>query len=70
MSARKQSQREAAAREAAEQAAGHHMQQRSQQLAQRLTRKRLAQIYHYLTSAASPIYEHLNSKEPVSAVWR
>ena len=48
---RKQHAREAAAKEAAEQAAGHHVQQHSLRLAQRLQHKRMAQIFQYLAGA-------------------
>ena len=51
MTARKQHAQAEAVRDIAAAAAGHHVQQRSLRMAQRLTQKRLAQIYHYLAGA-------------------
>ena len=54
LAGRKQDQELQKARRAAEAAEGHHAQQRSLQLAQRLIHKRLAQIFRYLAGTPWP----------------
>ena len=57
LAGRKQEQEAQKARKAAEAAAGHHAQQRSLQLAQRLIHKRLAQIFRYLAGVDSGLLQ-------------